>query len=187
MSQIISKSNSKRQKAFVYKIMKSPVGELKLVASDQGLAAILWENDNPKRVRLNIVGEDRSHPVLLEFRGPTQDLYRRAGFRRHRFPEKSMAGPARHSVRPNPQLWRNRQGIGQRESDARGRCGERKKSHFNHRSLPQGHRVDRATDWLRGRLECEGQAFGTGVRRPGIFLFRSRNVVSCRGRSMIRQ
>jgi methylated-DNA-[protein]-cysteine S-methyltransferase len=66
MSQIISKSNSKRQKAFVYKIMKSPVGELKLVASDQGLAAILWENDNPKRVRLNIVGEDRSHPVLLE-------------------------------------------------------------------------------------------------------------------------
>src|SRR4051812_33424081 len=58
--------SSKRQKAYVYKIMKSPVGDLKLVASDQGLAAILWENDDPKRVRLNIVGEDQSHPALLE-------------------------------------------------------------------------------------------------------------------------
>lgn len=60
------KSSSKTQKTHVYKIVKSPVGALKLVASDQGLAAILWENDNPKRVRLNIVGEDRDHPVLLE-------------------------------------------------------------------------------------------------------------------------
>lgn len=58
--------SSKRQKAYVYKIMKSPVGDLKLVASDQGLAAILWQNDDPKRVRLNIVGEDPSHPALLE-------------------------------------------------------------------------------------------------------------------------
>jgi len=62
----MSKSRSKNQKNYVYKIMKSPVGALKLVASDRGLAAILWENDNPKRVRLNIVGEDRSHPTLLE-------------------------------------------------------------------------------------------------------------------------
>ena len=36
---------------YFYKTMKSPVGELKLVASDKGLAAILWENDNPRRVR----------------------------------------------------------------------------------------------------------------------------------------
>ncbi|HEY4078954.1 MAG TPA: methylated-DNA--[protein]-cysteine S-methyltransferase [Rhizomicrobium sp.] len=50
----------------VYKTMRSPVGELKLVASDHGLAAILWENDNPKRVRLNIVAEDKSHPILVE-------------------------------------------------------------------------------------------------------------------------
>ncbi len=54
------------QKEYVYKTMASPVGRLKLVASDAGLAAILWENDNPRRVPLNIVAEDPEHPVLLE-------------------------------------------------------------------------------------------------------------------------
>jgi methylated-DNA-[protein]-cysteine S-methyltransferase len=48
------------------KTMPSPVGALKLVASDRGLAAILWENDDPERVRLSPVAEDRNHPVLLE-------------------------------------------------------------------------------------------------------------------------
>jgi methylated-DNA-[protein]-cysteine S-methyltransferase len=52
--------------AHVYKIIASPVGALKLVAGENGLAAILWENDNPRRVRLNIVGEDRHHPMLVE-------------------------------------------------------------------------------------------------------------------------
>ncbi len=36
------------------------------MASDSGLAAILWENDNPRRVPLNVVAEERDHPVLLE-------------------------------------------------------------------------------------------------------------------------
>ncbi|MCW1925432.1 methylated-DNA--[protein]-cysteine S-methyltransferase [Luteolibacter arcticus] len=46
--------------------MPSPVSLLKLVASDQGLTAILWENDNPNRVRLGPLLEDSSHPLLLE-------------------------------------------------------------------------------------------------------------------------
>jgi methylated-DNA-[protein]-cysteine S-methyltransferase len=50
----------------VSKTMASPVGILTLVASDKGLAAILWENDRPGRVRLNIARQDRKHPVLLE-------------------------------------------------------------------------------------------------------------------------
>jgi methylated-DNA-[protein]-cysteine S-methyltransferase len=50
----------------VSKTMASPVGTLTLVASDKGLAAILWENDKPGRVRLNIVKQDRKHPVLLK-------------------------------------------------------------------------------------------------------------------------
>jgi methylated-DNA-[protein]-cysteine S-methyltransferase len=36
------------------------------VASDSGLAAILWENDNPRRVPVNLVAEDPDHPVLIE-------------------------------------------------------------------------------------------------------------------------
>ena len=50
----------------VFKTMPSPLGKLKLVGSDQGLAAVLWENDPPGRVRLNISGENQTHPVLLE-------------------------------------------------------------------------------------------------------------------------
>ncbi|WFU01849.1 methylated-DNA--[protein]-cysteine S-methyltransferase [Rhizobium sp. CB3171] len=54
------------QKDCVYKIVNSPVGGLKLVASRDGLAAILWDIDRPNRVRLNIVAEDENHPVLIE-------------------------------------------------------------------------------------------------------------------------
>lgn len=50
----------------VYKMMKSPVGELTLVATDKGLAAILWENDDPARVRVQAKVEDPKHPVLCE-------------------------------------------------------------------------------------------------------------------------
>jgi methylated-DNA-[protein]-cysteine S-methyltransferase len=51
--------------SYYYKTTKSPVGNLKLIATDHGLAAILWENDNPKRVRLAPLVENKTHPVLL--------------------------------------------------------------------------------------------------------------------------
>ncbi|WP_137753598.1 methylated-DNA--[protein]-cysteine S-methyltransferase [Sphingopyxis sp. L1A2A] len=46
------------------KTIWSPVGELTLVADAKGLAAILWENDRPGRVRLGALAEDAGHPVL---------------------------------------------------------------------------------------------------------------------------
>lgn len=49
-----------------YKIVESPVGKLKIVASDKGLVAILWENDNPRRVRLSELVKDDRHPVLVK-------------------------------------------------------------------------------------------------------------------------
>ncbi len=52
--------------AYVYKVADSPVGELKLVASDRGLAAILWQNDDPLRVRLSPLAEYPDHPILVE-------------------------------------------------------------------------------------------------------------------------
>ena len=52
--------------SYFYKKMKSPLGELKLVASEAGLSAILWENDKPGRVRLDNQTEDNRHPMLLE-------------------------------------------------------------------------------------------------------------------------
>jgi methylated-DNA-[protein]-cysteine S-methyltransferase len=51
---------------YSYKVIDSPVGELKLVASDQGPGAILWENEDPKRVRLGPLSEDPDNPILLE-------------------------------------------------------------------------------------------------------------------------
>ncbi|MGX5698630.1 methylated-DNA--[protein]-cysteine S-methyltransferase [Acinetobacter sp. ANC 4216] len=46
--------------------MASPVGTLKLVANDTALVAVLWENENPKRVRLAELIEQTHHPILLE-------------------------------------------------------------------------------------------------------------------------
>ena len=44
----------------------SPVGTLKLVASDDGLVAILWQDDDPDRVRLTRLEERPDHPILRE-------------------------------------------------------------------------------------------------------------------------
>jgi len=52
--------------SLAYKMIDSPVGKLKLAASDQGLVAVLWQNDKPTRVRLNELTEDARHPLLLE-------------------------------------------------------------------------------------------------------------------------
>jgi len=49
-----------------YKTMPSPVGKLKLIASDKGLVAVLWESDPPHRVRLSELTQDRQHPILVE-------------------------------------------------------------------------------------------------------------------------
>lgn len=49
-----------------FKTIWSPVGDLTLVADARGLAAILWENDRPGRVRLGPLTEDAEHPILVE-------------------------------------------------------------------------------------------------------------------------
>lgn len=46
-------------------IIASPVGDLTLVASERGLTAILWENDNPRRVPLGPLSAVPDHPVLI--------------------------------------------------------------------------------------------------------------------------
>jgi methylated-DNA-[protein]-cysteine S-methyltransferase len=49
----------------VYKFLESPVGKLKLVASDKGLTAILWKNDSPRRVPGKDLVQNDKHPVLM--------------------------------------------------------------------------------------------------------------------------
>ncbi|MGH7907657.1 MAG: methylated-DNA--[protein]-cysteine S-methyltransferase, partial [Candidatus Binataceae bacterium] len=62
----MAKRNTTVEKEYFFKMLQSPIGKPKLVASDAGLAGILWEKEKSGRVRLNIVGEDRTHPVLVE-------------------------------------------------------------------------------------------------------------------------
>jgi methylated-DNA-[protein]-cysteine S-methyltransferase len=48
-----------------YKLVDTRIGVLKLVASEKGLVAVLWEKDNPRRVRISHVMNRPLHPVLV--------------------------------------------------------------------------------------------------------------------------
>ena len=48
-----------------YKHVPSPVGTLKLVASQAGLVAVLWDGDTPERVPLAGLTVDEDHPTLV--------------------------------------------------------------------------------------------------------------------------
>jgi methylated-DNA-[protein]-cysteine S-methyltransferase len=67
-------------KRYVSKVVESPVGPLELVASEVGLAAILWKDDSPRRVALTNVVEDEENPILLETQRQLDEYF--AGERR---------------------------------------------------------------------------------------------------------
>ena len=48
-----------------FRRMASPVGVLTLVGGDGGLRAVLWENDDPARVRLPPLVESADDPLLI--------------------------------------------------------------------------------------------------------------------------
>src|SRR6266542_1197821 len=49
-----------------YKEIKSPVGDLKLVASSKALIAVLWQPERRNRVKLDTPKLAPEHPILLE-------------------------------------------------------------------------------------------------------------------------
>ena len=49
-----------------YIFIPSPVGQLKLIANETALVAVLWETDKPNRVLLGEMSKDESHPILQE-------------------------------------------------------------------------------------------------------------------------
>jgi methylated-DNA-[protein]-cysteine S-methyltransferase len=66
----------------VCRFMESPVGQLKLAASEKGLVAILWENDDPRRVVLGDLRDDDRHPLLIETQQQLKEYFegKRQGF-----------------------------------------------------------------------------------------------------------
>ncbi len=53
-------------KILKYKIVHSPVGSLKIVVKDDILMAVLWDNENPNRVRLPQMIEEPKNSLILE-------------------------------------------------------------------------------------------------------------------------
>lgn len=61
------------QLAYMY--MESPVGALKLVAHDQALVAVMWDNEDHKRVRLAELIENIQHPLLLKVKQQLEQYF----------------------------------------------------------------------------------------------------------------
>ncbi|QJI45386.1 methylated-DNA--[protein]-cysteine S-methyltransferase [Pseudomonas sp. ADAK2] len=76
--------------SYTFTTMASPVGELKLVANGSRLAAILWENDKPNRVRLGPMTEAADNPILLRTVEQLQEYF--AGTRNQFDLELDFAG-----------------------------------------------------------------------------------------------
>ena len=55
--------------------MDSPLGRLTLVATDTGLAAVLWENDRPTRVPVQSPVEQEDHPMLSSVRRQLDEYF----------------------------------------------------------------------------------------------------------------
>jgi methylated-DNA-[protein]-cysteine S-methyltransferase len=92
MEHAMTNVNQSARKRYVSKIADSPVGRLTLVATDDGLAAILWEHDSPGRVRLDVAAEDPGHPVLVETERQLKEYF--AGRRRTFTVKLDVAGTA---------------------------------------------------------------------------------------------
>jgi methylated-DNA-[protein]-cysteine S-methyltransferase len=49
-----------------YQTMESPLGTLKLIASDRGLVAVLWDNEDPEQSDVGGLKKVNGHPLLDE-------------------------------------------------------------------------------------------------------------------------
>ena len=59
----------------VYMYMDSPVGALKLVAHDHALVAVMWDNEDHKRVRLAELVENQQHPMLHQVKQQLEQYF----------------------------------------------------------------------------------------------------------------
>ena len=58
-----------------YKFMESPIGNLKLVASERGLVAILWKDDRPRRVVLDDLVEHPDQTILKQTEAELEEYF----------------------------------------------------------------------------------------------------------------
>ena len=53
-------------KQFAHKKITTPSGKLTLISNGSALAAILWENDSPERVRIDQGEQSETDPILIK-------------------------------------------------------------------------------------------------------------------------
>lgn len=58
-----------------HNIIPSPVGQLTLIASDKGLMAVLWENEDPKRVGIDKGECSSNFPLLQQVEQQLQEYF----------------------------------------------------------------------------------------------------------------
>nr|WP_315032519.1 methylated-DNA--[protein]-cysteine S-methyltransferase [uncultured Chryseobacterium sp.] len=54
------------QNQLAYKDVPLPVGMIRMIASDKGLVAIIWEGEDYKRTKLSPPVREERHPILLQ-------------------------------------------------------------------------------------------------------------------------
>lgn len=64
-----------------FKVISSPVGNLKLVCTDEALVAVLWEEEKSGRVKLPKMESHPEHPLLLETENQLEEYFN--GHRKH--------------------------------------------------------------------------------------------------------
>jgi methylated-DNA-[protein]-cysteine S-methyltransferase len=150
--------------AYVYKVTASPVGELKLVASDRGLAAILWQEDDPLRVRLSPLVNDPDHPVLIEterqlaayFAGRLKAFTVPLDFKGTEFQKcvwQALLTIPFGETRSYGEIARQ---IGRPAAVRAVGAANGRNPYLDHRSVPSGDRVDGCADGLCGWARGEG-------------------------------
>lgn len=121
---------------YFYKAVEPPGEARKLVVSHKGLAAILWENDDPKRVRLGELLKAVDHPILERAEDQLSHFFARTwrSFdieprpRRHRIPEERLGSTANDSLRPDTLIREDRKCRWRSEGGPRRRCGKTARS-----------------------------------------------------------
>jgi methylated-DNA-[protein]-cysteine S-methyltransferase len=76
--------------SYVCQNMKSPIGQLRLVGSDRGLAAVLWEHDDPLHGRFANAAAETGHTVLMQAQRELEEYF--SGSRRRFTVKLDLAG-----------------------------------------------------------------------------------------------
>ncbi|MBX3020274.1 MAG: methylated-DNA--[protein]-cysteine S-methyltransferase [Bdellovibrionales bacterium] len=60
---------------YAYTVMPSPAGEMYLVASEKGVAGVLWNIKNPEQLRFKGARQDPSNPFLLQLMDELKEYF----------------------------------------------------------------------------------------------------------------